>query len=303
MTELTSPDSDARLQALGAVAARLRCPNCAASLRLAGRTLRCARGHAFDVAREGYVTLTPPRPRPAAGDSAQMVRARERFLAGGHYAAIADALLAAADEASPAAADRQILAVDLGAGTGYYLTGLLAARANWRGVALDASRTALRRAVRAHPRIAAVACDAWQELPLADAVVDLVVNVFAPRNAHEIARMLAPAGALIVVTPAPEHLRGLIDALGLLDVGADKQNRLQAQLAPLLQPVRRRELQFTMQLDREQTRALVTMGPSAHHLDADELSAALRRLPDDLAVRASVVIETFRHSDEASASA
>jgi 23S rRNA (guanine745-N1)-methyltransferase len=287
---------DARLQALADVAERLRCPNCAARLKLVGRALRCANGHSFDVAREGYVALAPPRAKLAAGDSTEMVAARETFLAGGHYEAIATAIAAAAEETQPEASVRDPLAVDLGAGTGYYLAALLRGgeRDAWRGVALDASRPALRRATRAHPRIAAVLADVWRELPVCDGCAELVLNVFAPRNAAEIGRMLAPGGTLIVVTPAASHLRELVDALGLLDVGADKQARLHDALAPRLEPVAARELELRMELDHDEIGSLVAMGPSAHHLAADRLQALIARLPPKTSVGAAVVIETFR---------
>ncbi len=176
---------------LAVVAPRLRCPHCRGPLDHAGRALRCARGHSFDVARQGYVALER---RAGRGDTAAMVAARAAFLGAGHYAPIAEALCAAAGE--PEAI------VDLGAGTGYYLAALLRANPAAHGVALDASRPALRRAVRAHPRIAGVACDIWRGLPLEDGSADLIVNVFAPRNLPEIR-----AGAARRWQPARRHAR------------------------------------------------------------------------------------------------
>jgi 23S rRNA (guanine745-N1)-methyltransferase len=285
------------------VADRLRCPNCGATLDLDGRVLRCARGHAFDVARQGYVALAPPRHRIAPGDSPDMVAAREAFLAGGHYRAIAEEIAAAIPSHLVPPAGGSRLAVDLGAGTGYYLAALLRTHPGWHGVALDASRPALRRAARAHRRIAAVACDVWLQLPMQDASADLALNVFAPRNGPEIARILAPGGALVVVTPAPSHLSELVDALGLLDVGADKQQRLHAALAPRLESVRRRELELTMTLDRDELHALIAMGPSAHHLDARLLAERIAQVPHSRPVGASLVIETFQASRQAPVSA
>ncbi|MGH3409425.1 MAG: putative RNA methyltransferase, partial [Streptosporangiaceae bacterium] len=66
----------------------LRCPACGAALARAagtpGRTLRCRNGHAFDVARQGYVSLLASGLTPV-GDTAAMVQARIDFLAAGHY--------------------------------------------------------------------------------------------------------------------------------------------------------------------------------------------------------------------------
>ena len=37
----------------------LLCPICAAPLRQTDRTFRCAAGHSFDTARQGYIHLLP----------------------------------------------------------------------------------------------------------------------------------------------------------------------------------------------------------------------------------------------------
>ncbi len=281
-------------RALSALAARLRCPSCGASLSEAGRALACARGHRFDLARQGHVALLPPRRRSPRGDSPAMVAAREAFLGAGHFAPLAEAVTAAARAAigRDAAGGRPV--VDLGAGTGYHLSALLEELTDSWGIALDASRSALRRALRAHPRIAAIACDVWQELPVRDAATHLVVNVLAPRNGPEIARVLSPEGALVVVTPTQRHLAQLVPALGMLAVAADKPARLDAALSPHLRAVRRRRVEFEMSLAHSDVRALVAMGPSAHHVDAGDVERRLSRLPDDVRVTASLNVDTFR---------
>lgn len=263
--------------------------------------MTCATGHAFDLARQGYVTLAPPRGSGARGDSTAMVSARDAFLAAGHYALLAEGIVAEGVAAAAQAVAEPVMAsaglvVDLGAGTGYYLAALLEDLPVWHGIALDASRPALRRALRAHPRIAAIACDVWQELPIQDACADIVLNVFAPRNAQEIARILAPEGALIVVTPTTRHLHQVVRDFELLDVDADKQARLHAALSPRLESVRRRELEFDLTLLPDDVHALIAMGPSAHHLDPDDLRERILALPPETRVNASFVVETFRHT-------
>jgi 23S rRNA (guanine745-N1)-methyltransferase len=283
------------MSALAAVAARLRCPHCGAALSPAERSLRCARGHSYDVARAGHVSLPAPRVKTSTGDSAEMVAARNAFLGAGHYAPLARALLDAAERANTHGI-QDACVVDLGAGTGYHLAALLGTFASWRGLALDASRPALRSALRAHPRIAAVVCDVWHPLPLRDGAADLLVSVFAPRNAGEIARVLSPGGALIVVTPTRMHLHQVVSTIGMIRVDPDKQARLSAKLSPYLRPVRRRRVDFDMTLDHDAVRALVAMGPNAHHLDATTVQDHLERLPQHLRVTASTTVETLIHS-------
>ncbi len=74
-----------RRQALEAVAAYVRCPVCGDPVQVGDDQVSCDRGHSFNIARQGYVSLTSGRGGPGTGDSAAMVMARDRFLRGGHY--------------------------------------------------------------------------------------------------------------------------------------------------------------------------------------------------------------------------
>jgi 23S rRNA (guanine745-N1)-methyltransferase len=263
----------------------LRCPHCCHALSRAGGAVGCDQHHSFDLARQGYLSLLAGAGPAHTGDTAQMVAARERFLAAGHFAPLAGALVQAVALA-PA------LAVDLGSGPGWYLARILDRFPAAIGLALDVSKPALRRAGRAHDRIAAVACDAWRPLPLRDAVADVVLNVFAPRNGAEVARVLAPGGAAVVVTPAPGHLEEITGALGLLSVGNRKDERLAEQLAPGLQVTGRQELEWKLRLDRAAARDAAAMGPSAFHVSAAELDERIATLPELVEVTAAARITT-----------
>lgn len=267
----------------------LACPHCAQALALHERTLRCAAGHSFDLAKQGYVSLLAGDAHTGTGDTAEMVAARAAFLAAGHYRPIAEALASAA-----AAVTGEGLVTDLGAGTGYYLGHVLDALPGRPGAALDISKFALRRAARAHPRIGAVVCDAWRPLPLRDACADLMLNVFAPRNGAEIRRVLRPGATLLLVAPTGRHLRELVGALGLLSVDEDKQRRIDDKLGPYLTPVGRQEVEFTLRLGAADVRTVVGMGPSAWHTDARRLEDALAGLAEPVEVTASVTIAQYR---------
>ena len=277
---------------LDAVLSLLRCPFCGGELARAGETARCPRGHSFDVARQGYLSLLAGDARLGTADSAEMVAARERFLAAGHFDPLADALAARCERALGHGPDGCVL--DLGAGSGNYLACVLDAAPGRTGVALDLSKHALRRAARAHVRIGAVAADAWRPLPLRDGVCALVLSVFAPRDAAEVARVLAAGGALVIVTPGADHLGGLVGPLGLLGVDERKPERLAASLAPHLAPVDAVELAWTMELDHAGAADAALMGPSAHHLDPAALNAAVAALPEPVRVQGSVSIGLHR---------
>ncbi len=270
----------------------LRCPHCGGDLELGEGTARCAAGHSFDVARQGYLNLLPGNARTGTADTAAMVRARVDFLASGNYAPIAEAVADAAVAASPGGD-----AIDLGAGTGYYLAAVLERLPAARGLALDVSKHALRAAARAHPRIGAVGCDAWAGLPVRDAAAALAINVFAPRDPAELARVLAPGGALVVVTPNRGHLSELVAAVGMLTVQERKRERLEGKLGTLFKAVGETAVERTLVLDHADVGALVAMGPSARHLDGKQVAERVAALPDPLAVTLSVTVATYRRAE------
>ncbi len=277
---------------------RLRCPVCGEPLAetTAGtaRALRCPRRHSFDIARQGYVNLLAGR-APHSGDSAEMVAARADFLAAGHYDTVAAALAATAAEVVARAAERAYpLVVDAGAGTGWYLATVLAAVPDAVGLALDVAKPALRRAARAHPRAAAALADTWQRLPLADASAAVLLNVFAPRNGPEFHRVLDPAGALLVVTPAADHLAELVDALDLLRVDPAKAERVAGSLSAHFTEESATEHRARLTLRRTDVATLVGMGPSAWHADPARLAERIAALPEPVPVTLAVRLGVHR---------
>ncbi|MGC4852090.1 putative RNA methyltransferase [Micromonospora sp. DT4] len=281
---------------------RLSCPVCGEPLAetTAGtaRALRCGRRHTFDIARQGYVNLLTGR-APHVGDSAEMIAARAEFQAAGHYDVISAALAAATTRAvqhlrDVSSFDAYPLVVDVGAGTGRYLGAVLAALPDSVGLALDVSKPALRRAARAHPRAAAALADTWQRLPLADGSTAVLLNVFAPRNGPEFHRVLDPAGTLLVVTPAADHLTELVDALGLLRVDPDKADRVTATLGGHFTPVSSTAHRAELTLTRPEIATLVGMGPSAWHTDPAALADRLAALPDPVRVSVAVRLDAYR---------
>ena len=198
------------------------------------RLLRCPGGHDFDVARQGYVSLLGRGAEVGAGDTAAMVDARAAFLASGRY----DALLQTLVNRAAAAVGHPPAILELGAGPGSYLAAIVDGIPGARGIALDLSRAAGRRAARAHPRVGAVVADGRLALPVQSGVIDLALSVFAPRNAAELRRILRPVGTLLVVTPTDRHLAEIVGPLNLLGVDPCKSQRLDEQLGPYFDPAR-----------------------------------------------------------------
>ncbi|MEU4389442.1 putative RNA methyltransferase [Kribbella sp. NPDC023855] len=287
----------------------LRCPVCGDALSLTARTAVCPRRHAFDLAKQGYLNLLPSASTGIEGDSAAMIEARDAFLSAGYYTPIRDALTTASAKAlahkhAEGAALGGGLVVEVGAGTGYYLAGVVGGgRGRW-GLALDVSRYAARRAARVEPgRIGAVVCDAWRELPVRDQAAALVLNVFAPRNAQEMARILAPGGSLLVVTPNQTHLTELVEVLGLVRVDEEKEQRLTASLAGSFVRTGSEVVEVAMRLDHAAVERLVAMTPSARHTAKAELTERIAVLADPVEVTLSVTLSVWQSAGSSTAPA
>lgn len=277
----------------------LCCPHCTTALVAEAGSLRCESGHVFDLARQGYVSLLAGK-APVTGDSAAMVAARAEFLSAGHYAPIMAATVAASAGSGAVACSVGVpggagdgCVLDLGAGTGHYLAAVLDASPGRVGIALEVAKPALRRAARAHLRLGAVGADTWQRLPVRTGTIAVVLNVFAPRNAAETARVLADDGRLVVVSPTPAHLGELVAALDLLTVGEDKAARVSASLPGFVVSTQD-SCEFMMSLTHKEVLALVGMGPSAWHVAEDELRERVSALPAPMTVTASVTVTTYR---------
>jgi 23S rRNA (guanine745-N1)-methyltransferase len=281
--------------ALAAALSAVRCPVCASPLARRGEQLRCGRGHCFDIARQGYVNLAVGR-RPAANaDASAMVAARARFLERGHYSPIAVALASLAVRLRPGPAGAGVV-LDLAAGTGYYLAAVLEALPDRAGVGLDVSKPALRRAASAHPRAVALGADVWQPFPLADGSAAIVLSVFGPRNAAETRRVLTAGGAFLLVTPTASHLAEVIGPLRMLSVDAAKAGRLAATMTGLARVVTQ-PLSYQVPLKHADLSDLVSMGPSAHHVDRAQLARRIEPLAEPVWVTVSVTLSAYQRTE------
>lgn len=262
---------------LAGVVGMLACPVCGASFTVDAGSLRCAGGHRFDIARQGYVNLLG-RAAPANADTPGMVAARQRFLDAGHYDPVSEAVARALSGA------RRV--VDVGGGTGHHLARALDRTPDARGLVVDVSPSAARRAARAHPALGAVVADTWRALPVRASAADAVLCVFAPRNAREFARVLVPGGLLVVVTPNPGHLAEARAELGLIGIQDDKLAAVRQALSGAFEAVATRRVHSDLRLTASEVDDLVAMGPNAFHEHA-AASGSLR-------VSLDVQLTTFR---------
>ena len=116
----------------------------------------------------------------------------------------------------------------------------------------------------------------------------------SPRGDREtLARILTPAGAVVVVVPRPDHLAEARAIYGGISVHEEKAALLVQKLAPAFALQTSRTLTFTLQLAGAHLADLLEMTPHRHHLDDEVLNDARRRT-SALEVTAAVEIMVFR---------
>ena len=269
----------------------LCCPICGQMLSQDEKSLRCGKGHSFDVARQGYVNLLPVQQKRSLqpGDTRQQVLSRREFLDAGFYAPIAQALCALAKDH-----DCQGPILDVGCGEGYY-SARLAQALDTQLTGLDISKEAVRCAA-ARYKNARWLCASAAHLPVESGSVGLLTSLFALTVPGEFRRVLRQSGAFIQVLAAQDHL------LGLKSVIYPQLNRKEKDLAPQVSGFRlveSRALRFTFTVEDQQVQNLLSMTPHVYRIGREgaERLRQTRRLTDTASCVLNLYIPENRNTD------
>ncbi len=279
----------------------LACPICGAHFTLRQTTLVCVNSHAFDIAREGYVNLLRKK---LPGDTKEMLLARRNFFDQGYYQPVSDTIndlvVSYALSISPPQSASRINILDAGCGEGYYLgrlhSYLVASGLQPFSLGIDISKEAIRLAAKRYTESHFLVANLKERLVLQDNTTQIMLNVFAPRNTEEYARVLVPDALLLVVIPGPAHLHQLRSTLHLLDIEESKQQHVIEQFSALFSLLTTRSLSYTLRLHQPDISWLVMMTPNYWHL-SPESRAALEELE---AIQATVEMSflLFRRQDK-----
>ena len=190
----------------------LACPVCAAAIAIRAADAVCPNAHAFDRARSGYLNLLLSNKKQSKepGDSVEMMRSRRAFLQGGSYDRMADAANAAVAEIVAGRTGAQI--ADLGCGEGVFTArlhhALAAAGSSCGCYGVDISRPGVRMATSYDRAITWVVASLHRS-PFLPGSLDVALGMFAPIDAADVRRVVRDDGALVTVTPGPDHLDAL----------------------------------------------------------------------------------------------
>ncbi|MGB7219879.1 MAG: methyltransferase domain-containing protein [Vicinamibacterales bacterium] len=197
----------------------LACPVCDAPVTIGATAAACPHGHSFDRARSGYLNLLLSHQKQSAepGDSPAMLRSRRVFLQSGFYDQMAAAANAAV--ADVVAGRHETHVADLGCGEGFFTARLQKALASAVSpgsptptcYGVDISRPGIQMAASSHRAITWIVASLHHS-PFLPQSLDVALSIFASIDAADARRIVREDGALVTVTPGPDHL----DALRIL---------------------------------------------------------------------------------------
>jgi 23S rRNA (guanine745-N1)-methyltransferase len=220
---------------------------CQLALARQERTLLCARGHSFDVARSGYINLLQPQDRRSKhpGDTKAAVAARQRL----HALGVTEPLLRGIAGIMDAGLGDAVL--DAGCGDGFYL-GTLAREIGFDAHGVDISTFASDAAARRYPpgeRCEWIVANADRFVPYADRSFSILLSITARMNTAEFRRVLRDDGRLLVALPSPEDLAELRSHMG--EAGRDRVDRTVETFAPNFTLAEQRRVTTSAELTAE----------------------------------------------------
>ena len=260
----------------------LLCPVCGEELGRQGNAWVCHNNHSFDIARQGYVNLLPVQQKHSLnpGDTKEQVSARRRFLDGGFYKPLLDAVCQAAEGFSGPI-------LDAGCGEGYYSANL-ARHLGAELVGLDISKEAVRYAAGRY-KDALWLCGTAARLPVKDRSAGLITSLFALTVPEEFHRVLRPEGGFLQVLAQEDHLLGLKSIIYPELLHKEKQTR---QELPGFRLEKSIPVSFTFTVEGQQVQDLLSMTPHLFRISRQgaENLAGTQRLTDT----ASCIINCYR---------
>ena len=250
-----------------ASATAFACPICQDNLTLVENSLKCSNRHSFDLAKFGYVNLAPQIKQSANYDK-ENFQNRQQILEAGFYHAILEAVsdLLANSETSTTV-------LDIGCGEGFYSRKLQENHPEKTFYAFDISKDSVQIAAKSEPNWAVN----WfvgdlARLPIKDASMDILLDIFSPANYGEFRRVLSKDGILIKVIPTKNHLREIRqkvqDQLTNKDYSnQDIKNHFQNNFTILSS----KTASLTKPITVEQLQALLSMTPLLFHIDQSKI--------------------------------
>ena len=251
-----------------ASATAFACPICQENLTLVESSLKCENRHSFDLAKFGYVNLAPQIKQSTNYDK-ENFQNRQQILEAGFYQAILEGisdLLATKPSAK--------IVLDIGCGEGFYSRKLQEVHPEKTFYAFDISKDSVQIAAKSESNWAVN----WfvgdlARLPIKDASMDILLDIFSPANYGEFRRVLSKDGILIKVIPTENHLKEIRqmvqDQLTKKDYSnQDIKEHFQEHFSIQSSQI----VSLTKPITTEQRQALLSMTPLLFHVDQSKIN-------------------------------
>lgn len=250
-----------------ASATAFACPICQENLTLLETNFKCCNRHSFDLAKFGYVNLAPQIKQSANYDK-ENFQNRQQILEAGFYQAILDAV---SDLLASSKTTTTIL--DIGCGEGFYSRKLQESHSEKTFYAFDISKDSVQIAAKSEPNWAVnwfvgdLAC-----LPIKDANMDILLDIFSPANYGEFRRVLSKDGILIKVIPIENHLKEIRQRVQDQLTNKEYSNQdIKEHFQEHFTILSSQTASLTKTITAEQLQALLSMTPLLFHVDQSKI--------------------------------
>lgn len=250
-----------------ASATAFACPICQENLTLLETNFKCCNRHSFDLAKFGYVNLAPQIKQSANYDK-ENFQNRQQILEAGFYQAILDAV---SDLLASSKTTTTIL--DIGCGEGFYSRKLQESHSEKTFYAFDISKDSVQIAAKSEPNWAVN----WfvgdlARLPIKDANMDILLDIFSPANYGEFRRVLSKDGILIKVIPTENHLKEICQRVQDQLTNKEYSNQdIKEHFQEHFTILSSQTASLTKTITAEQLQALLSMTPLLFHVDQSKI--------------------------------
>ena len=250
-----------------ASATAFSCPICQENLTLVESSLKCCNRHSFDLAKFGYVNLAPQIKQSANYDK-ENFQNRQQILEAGFYQAILEVL---SDLLSNSKNAKTIL--DIGCGEGFYSRKLQERHPDKTFYAFDISKDSVQIAAKSEPNWAVN----WfvgdlARLPIKDASMDILLDIFSPANYGEFRRVLSKDGILIKVIPTENHLKEIRQKVQDQLTKKDYSNQdIKEHFHGHFTILSNQTASLTKTITADQLQSLLSMTPLLFHIDQTKI--------------------------------
>lgn len=242
----------------------ISCPICGRDMFLVSSSMKCDKGHTFDISKKGVVCLLKKKPPQNNVYNEKLFIARRNIILKGVYDKIYDTIKAFLIDKF---GQSRIHLLDIGCGEGSHAYCLKNRLPNLNIVGVDLAKEGISLASDyLQTGIFSFVGDAFF-LPLKEGAFDVILDFLSPISFESSLKVLKKGGFVIKICPTENYLIEIRKALGL-DAYA-KENEVEKNIKDKANVVLEKTLFYKIDVDKELLYDFVKMTPLSNHKDID----------------------------------